>query len=346
MKAPPPDRCFRAVRRLSLPAGHPPTLTVVIDTEEEFGWSAPFDAAATATENILHQPLAQAVFDRRGVVPAYVIDYPVASSEAARAVLRPFAAVGRCEIGAHLHPWVNPPAGAPVDAFHSYPGNLPPAIEREKLARLTDCITEGFGQRPTIYKAGRYGIGPTTDAILATLGYRIDASVVPYSDFSEEAGPDFTALPASPFVTAAGVTALPLSVHFTGSLARFGPLLYPRLTTQWGRRLRLPAIAARIGLIERLRLSPEGHSLADMIRQTRAALTQGERLFMLTYHSSSLLPGGSPYVRSAEDRDRFLAALDEYLTFFLNECGGRAEAVSAVAARLVPGKEIDPTRRC
>ena len=325
---------FRCARELSLPAGEPPILTVVIDTEEEFDWTAPFDAASTATENISHQALAQDVFGRHGVVPTYVIDYPVASSDAARAVLRRFADEGRSEIGAHLHPWVNPPAGAPVDNFHSYPGNLPPALEREKLARLTECIEAGFARRPTIYKAGRYGIGPATDGILAALGYRIDVSVVPHFDFSGQAGPDFTALPAGPFVTAAGVTALPLSVHFTGALARLGPHVYPPLTAPWSRKLRLPAIAARAGLLERLRLSPEGHTLGDMIRQTRAALASGERLFMLTYHSSSLLPGAAPYIRSEAERDRFLAALDGYLTFFLSDCGGRAMAVSATAALL------------
>ncbi len=329
-----PGGVFRRERALSLPAGDPPILTVVIDTEEEFDWAAPFDAASTATENISRQTLAQDVFDRHGVVPTYVIDYPVAASEAARAVLRRFADEGRSEIGAHLHPWVNPPASAPVDNFHSYPGNLPPEIEREKLARLTECIEAGFGRRPTIYKAGRYGIGPATDGILVALGYRIDVSVVPHFDFSGQAGPDFTALPAGPFVTAAGVTALPLSVDFTGALARLGPYIYPPLTARWGRRLRLPAIAARAGLLERLRLSPEGHTLADMIRQTRAALAAGERLFMLTYHSSSLLPGAAPYVRSEKDRELFLAALDGYLKFFLTECGGHAMAVGAVAARL------------
>jgi hypothetical protein len=325
---------FGCARRLHLPAGDPPTLTVVVDTEEEFDWSAPFDAAATATGNIREQALAQAVFDRHGVVPCYVIDYPVAASDAAREILRSFADSGRSEIGAHLHPWVNPPADAPVDRFHSYPGNLPPALEREKLARLTERIEEGFGQPPKIYKAGRYGIGPATDGILTALGYRIDVSVVPHFDFSADAGPDFTSLPAGPFVTKAGVTSLPLSVHFTGCFARLGPRLYPHLTARRARALRLPAIAARAGLMERLRLSPEGHSLADMIRQTRSALAAGERLFMLTYHSSSLLPGATSYVRGEADRDRFLAALDGSLTFFLSECAGRAASVSAAAALL------------
>lgn len=328
---------FTPVRRLSLPDGSPPLLCVVIDTEEEFDWSAPFDASATATTNISHQPLAQAVFDRHGVVPTYVIDYPVAASAEARAVLGGFADAGRAEIGAHLHPWVNPPAGGPVDAYHSYPGNLPPGQERAKLAALTDCITGGFGRRPTVYKAGRYGLGPATDGILAELGYRIDASIVPHTDFSSDGGPDFTDLPNAPFVTKAGVLALPLSVHFAGFFARLGPRFYPRIAAAPCRRLHFPGIAARLRLLERLRLSPEGNPLADLMRHTRAAMAQGERLFMLTYHSSSLLPGATPYVRSGRDRERFLEALDRYLSFFLSACGGRTAPLSAVAASLLAG---------
>ncbi|MGH7117856.1 MAG: hypothetical protein ACREFP_02485 [Acetobacteraceae bacterium] len=328
---------FAVARRLHLPRHLQPVLTIVIDTEEEFDWSKPFDPAATSTENILHQPLAQRVFDRYGAVPTYVADYPVAASTAARDVLVNFATSGRCEIGAHLHPWVNPPGGEPIDARHSYPGNLAPDLEHAKLAALTECIRQGFGQRPIIYKAGRYGVGPATGRALAALGYRIDASVVPHTNFSGAAGPDFTTLPAEPFRTVEGVLALPLSVHFAGCMAAWGPSLYPRLSGRWGRLLHLPGVAARLRLIERLTLSPEGHELDDMKRQTRAALRQGERLFMLTYHSSSLLPGGAPYVRTAAERERFLGVLDRYLSFFLDGCGGRAMRLSDVAAMVLTG---------
>lgn len=328
---------FTLDRRLHLSPRLQPVLTVVIDTEEEFDWSMPFDPAAISTENILHQPLAQAIFDRYGVVPTYVVDYPVVASRAARDVLARFATSGRCEIGAHLHPWVNPPGGEPIDARHSYPGNLAPELERAKLAALTECITQGFGQRPTIYKAGRYGVGPATGSALAALGYQIDASVVPHTNFSAEAGPDFTALPAEPFLTVEGILALPLSVHFAGCLAASGPFLYPLLSGRWGRFLHLPGVAARLGLIERLMLSPEGHGLDDMKRQTRAALRQGERLFMLTYHSSSLLPGGAPYVRTVAERERFLGVLDRYISFFLDACGGRTMRLSDVAAVALGG---------
>ena len=328
------------VRKLLIPpASWPPTLVVVIDTEEEFDWSAPFDPAATAVTNIALQPLAQDIFDRHGVVPTYAVDYPVASTPAGADVLRRFAEEGRCEIGAHLHPWVTPPPEGPVDVWHSYPGNLPAALERRKLTALTDAIIAGFGIRPVVYKAGRYGIGNATPSILRDLNYAVDVSVVPHTDFSTDGGPDFRDAPADPFLIADRLTELPLSVHFAGRLATWGPSLFSHLSSTAGLRMRLPGIFSRLGLLTRYRLTPEGSSLADLINQTRSALAAGTRLFMLTYHSSSLLPGATQYVRSEVDRRAFLAALEGYLRFFLAECGGRTDTVRAVAASLASGPE-------
>jgi hypothetical protein len=329
--APPVQKLLRP------PASWPPTLVVVIDTEEEFDWDAPFNAASNSVTNIGFQPLAQGVFDAHGVVPTYVVDYPVASTPAAVAVLRVFATEGRCEIGAHLHPWVNPPDEGPIDVRHSYPGNLPPAIERRKLTVLTDMITASFGARPTVYKAGRYGIGAATPAILRELDYAVDISVVPHTDFSSDGGPDFRRAPATPFMIVDDLCELPMSVHFVGRLASFGPSIFRRVHHPVAQRLRLPGICGRIGLLERLRLSPEGHTLRDLIRQTRAALAAGTRLFMLTYHSSSLLPGATAYVRTEDERNTFLVTLDEYLRFFLGEIGGRVDTVTQVAAALAAG---------
>jgi hypothetical protein len=323
------------VRKLLTPsASWPPTLIVVIDTEEEFDWSMPFDPAETSVTNIGFQPLAQDIFNDYGLIPTYAVDYPVASTPASIDVLRRFAADGRCEIGAHLHPWVNPPPEGPVDVRHSYPGNLPPAIERRKLIALTDTITASFGTRPTVYKAGRYGIGAATPAILRELKYAVDVSVVPHTDFSADGGPDFRDAPPDPFLIADGLCELPLSVHFVGRLASQGSRVFRRLSGSAARRMRLPGILSRLGLLTRLRLSPEGSGLAEMTQQTRAAFAAGTRLFMLTYHSSSLLPGATQYVRSEADRRAFLATLDGYLRFFLVEFGGRADTVAGVAATL------------
>ena len=132
----------------------PLTILVVIDTEEEFDWNGPFDPKNIDVENILEQHRAQAVFSKYGVVPTYVIDYPVANDPAAVAVLDGFAKAGTCQIGAHLHPWVTPPDSDYSDTRHSYPGNLPKALERQKIEALTAKITSAFGQSPVVYRPG------------------------------------------------------------------------------------------------------------------------------------------------------------------------------------------------
>jgi hypothetical protein len=319
---------------IELPRDMPPTITVVVDTEEEFDWSGPFDPANTNVENIAEQHLAQTILSAHGVRPTYVVTYPVATSCAAAATLLGFADAGKCQIGAHLHPWVTPPNQARVDSQNSYAGNLPPEQERAKLTALTDAIATAFGARPTIYKAGRYGLGPATPRTLAALGYEIDVSLVPYSDFSADGGPDFSQIQDNPVHLGQHVLGLPLSVGFSGRLAPWGDRLYPAISSATARALHLPGIAARLGLLERLRLTPEGHSYTDMLRQVRAALRAGVRSFMLTYHSSSLLPGATPYVRDTAGRTEFLRTLDRFLASFTGELGGRPGTVAELAARL------------
>ena len=106
--------------------------------------------------------------------------------------LKAFQDDGRAVIVAHLHPWVSPPHREKVSRQHSFPGNLEPALESEKLAILTQSIETNFGRRPTIYKAGRYGFGENTATILRAQHYEIDISPSPPFDFSAEGGPDFS----------------------------------------------------------------------------------------------------------------------------------------------------------
>src|SRR5687767_57717 len=119
-----------------------PELLIVVDTEEEFDWSKPFSRAATATRSIPAQARAHEIYDRLGIVPTYAIDYPVATDPAAIAFLGGLKAAGKAEIGAHLHPWVTPPYVEEVSARHSYQCNLPPELERAKIAAITDAIGE------------------------------------------------------------------------------------------------------------------------------------------------------------------------------------------------------------
>ncbi len=308
--------------------GDAPRLLIVIDTEEEFDWSRPLSRDNTAVTAIAGQARAQEVFARHGVVPTYVIDWPVATTDAAIAALKPFLDDGACVIGTHLHPWVNPPHEEPVSPVNSYPGNLAPRLEHAKLARLTAAIAANFGRPPVIYKAGRYGVGPSTPAALAALGYRIDVSVVPYTAFTADGGPDFSDLSDTPYWIDPGegqppLLEIPLSTGFAGRFAAAGPQVYPRLFEPAALRLHAPGVMARLRLLERIRLSPEGAEFAALRRLTRAMLAAGTRVFSLTYHSPSLVPGHTPYVRTGAEVQSFLSTIDRYLRWFLGDLGGR-----------------------
>lgn len=323
---------FTAVRRAVLPPG-PPLLQVVVDTEEEFDWAAPFNRASTATTAIAAQGLAQAIFAPYRLHPTYVVDYPVATTPSAIAVLKEFSDAGLCQIGAHLHPWVTPPHDEAVNDVNSYAGNLPPPLERAKLVQLTKAISENFGAAPIMFKAGRYGLGPQTATALAELGYKIDLSALVHTDLRPH-GPDYRDTPDRPFWFDDGLFEVPMTRGFSGVLARFGAPAYHAANSAAGRQARLPGIFSRMGLLERATLTPEGVDFATQRRLVLAMLAQGHRVFTLSYHSPSLAVGHTPYVRSERDLAAFLDQLKRVMALFFDELGAQPitpEAVMALA---------------
>jgi hypothetical protein len=313
------------IRLVEFPPDMPPQLLAVIDTEEEFDWRQPqpFSRHNRSVRSIQCQHLAQEIFDRFGIKPTYVMDYPVVDDDDAVAVIKAFYDSGRCEIGAHLQPWVNPPYEEETTIANSYPGNLPFALEYRKLAALSQRIHGRFGVSPVVYKAGRYGIGPSTVKILRSLGFRIDASLVPHTNFGRDGGPDFRGLPDRPFRFGDDLDLLevPLTRGFAGLLKQWGPLLYPLMANRRAETLRIPALFARFGLLERITLTPEGVSYDELCRLTRTLLKRGQKVFCLTYHSSSLLPGSTPYVENEAQRANFLATIERYFeTFIASRC--------------------------
>jgi len=315
-----------------------PELLIVVDTEEEFDWSAPFSREARATTSIPAQARAHEIYDRFGVVPTYVIDHPVATDPAAVAFLKGLRDAGKAEIGAHLHPWVTPPHVEEVTTRNSYQCNLPPALERAKIETLTEAIEAAFGERPKAFKAGRYGFGPNTRQVLADLGYEVDCSLVPHTDFSGDGGPDFRGLPDRPhwLDEGRGLLEVPLTVGYIGALPTLGEKVAWLFDSPKAARLRVPGLLARTGLVARSRLSPEGTPAAEQCRLIEALAARGHRLFSLTYHSPSLAPGHTPYVKDEADLADFLDRIERVLAFFHDRMGGRFTTLGEVRARFPP----------
>ena len=223
-------------------------MTVIVDTEEEFDWGAPFDRQNRSVDNIAHQYLAQEIFRKHNIIPTYCIDYPVVENDTAVEILRAWADQGSCIIGTHLHPWVTPPNDEDVNRVNSYAGNLTYELEKKKLTLLTDYIEQRLGHRPVIFKAGRYGVGPNTGRILKELGYKVDCSVVADTNFSEDHGPNFIGLPTQPYwfdVDDEKILELPNIRGYDGLLARWGSFLYPKIAGATGLRSVMAGILAK-----------------------------------------------------------------------------------------------------
>lgn len=295
-----------------------PVLCVVIDTEEEFDWHGPLSRRSVGTCSLRGLARAQAVFRRHRVRPAYLVDHPVASDPRAPEMFGPWLEAGECVLGAQLHAWVTPPFEEVVCPENSFSCNLDEDLERRKLAILTERIRAAFGIAPRIYKAGRYGVDLGRAAMLAGLGYRVDTSVVPFRSFAGSGGgPDFLGYPDRPFWAGPeehGLFCLPVTQGLVGPLRRVvrrGLVrgIYGRVSSN----LHLPGALARLGLLERIMLTPEGTSLEELLRLVETRIRDGHRVFALSMHSTSFWPGAAPYVRDEEDLRDFLDRIDRFL---------------------------------
>jgi hypothetical protein len=332
-------------RYVPVAAEAPPTLFVVVDTEEEFDWGAPFSRASTSCRAMRSVHRVQEVLDRYRVRPTYVIDYPVATGPDGYEPLLDIQRDGRCAVGAHLHPWVNPPADEPISGANSFACNLVPALEREKIERLRDAIGERFGA-PRVYKAGRYGLGHASIVSLRALGFDIDVSINPHWDYGVYGGPSFAAFDARPFWFGGGAPLLevPCTTAYAGWAGGLAPSLHRAALTPSLERLRAVGILNRLGAASRIMLSPEGSTLDEMVRVTDTLLARGVRTLSMTFHSPSAAVGYTPYVRTERELEAFLGRIDGYLQHFFGRHQGTTATVEEFRDRLEPDGQSAPSR--
>ncbi|WP_209347295.1 polysaccharide deacetylase family protein [Pontixanthobacter sp. CEM42] len=274
---------------------------LTVDTEEEFDWNSPFSASKHGLDHVPRLRKFQEFCEGIGVSPVYLIDWPIATSKEAMDILREPLAQGKAEVGIQLHPWVNPPFDEEVNAHNSYAGNLPPDLEEKKFLNLRDTIEKNFGVAPQIYRAGRYGLGSSTSRIMKDAGVAIDSSVRANFDYTPGGGPDYSKHPLEPYWVddEKQLLELPLTTVYWGMLRKQGRALYPALA----RIPRMLGIASKIGMLERISLTPEGVTADEALRGIDMAIDDQLPLLVLSFHSPSLAPGYTPYVHTEDDLD-------------------------------------------
>lgn len=325
LNQPPPagsgDAGQQAIR---VPTSQQPVLSIIVDCEEGFDWSRPVQGTPYDLDSI--SQLFRIVERTRalGAKPTLLTTYPVMNDDGAWRAIAPLLESGDISFGAHLHPWVTPPFGEAATMANSYQGNLPPAIEAGKVETMVELVRRRTGTAPTLFKAGRSGFGALTAKILVEHGFQVDHSYMPGFSYAAQGGPSFSAVSSDPFFfqAGAGLLEVPDTGGFVGLARSLGPGLFPHINTPALRGLKLTAALARGGLMNRIPLTPEGVSQTEARRLTRQMHADGLRIFQLSFHSTSLVPGGTSYVPDAAAVTGLLNWLESYIIFFTGTLGG------------------------
>ena len=303
-------------------------LVLTVDSEADNQWD---HGIPLTTRNVAFWPPFMELCVRHGVRPTYLVTSEIVEDGSASHMLARWSGEGLAEVGAHLHPWTTPPFDdAPGlsrnDAAHAFPSDLPEALLRAKLTTLSEQITACVGTRPTSFRAGRFGMNTTCAKTLAELGYVVDSSATPLVSWQETpglpggtGGPDFQTHPVTPFLVAGsgdpGLVELPVTIMQMSPRAQSRP------------RLRRLYASRPIRLVRRLqrreRMLPDplwmrpypGVGCRDLERLWHAADRQGLKTVVMMFHSSELMPGGSPYRPTRRSVAALLVLLDEFFTF-------------------------------
>lgn len=315
-----------------------PICAVAIDAEEDFDWLQPVEGTRYSTSCMRNLGDLQEILGTYGVVPTYLLTYPIIEDSDTVLILRRLLETGRCMLGIQLHAWVTPPFEGRPGIRTSFSGNLDADLEERKIIALKQIFTERFGFAPSFFRAGRYGLGAQTATLLEKHGFDIDLSLAPRTTLEAEGGPDFTGYDYAPFWFGArrDLLEIPLCRSIVGWGGRPAQEMYRALSRPPLVALKLSSVLSRLRCAERITLSPEGNDVRAMRRLVRQLFARGQRIFTLSFHSSSLGIGLNPYVRSRADLHGFYDRLSAALTYLADDMCFRFASVPEMRNFLLP----------
>lgn len=298
-------------------------LFVTIDTEEDT-WGD-YTTTHNPVENIARLPILQDIFDRYGAVPTYLINWPVVTNKNARHILTEIIDRGRCEIGTHCHPWNTPPFEERINEHNSQICNLSYELIMKKIETLHKAIVKYFKVTPVCFRAGRWGFGSGVARSIHKLGYRVDTSITPFVDWTNDWGHDFSE--ASTFVyrfdpddilrekEGGRLLEVPPTIGFYQKNFKLCNSVRKWILKRSHLRCHILGILDRLRILNFRWLSPEFSSGSDMIRLSKTFIRSGHDFLNLTFHSTSLLPGKSSFVHNQEQLENFFYDVEMFLEF-------------------------------
>jgi len=308
----------------------PTPFVVTVDTEEEWDWASGYPTGPTRVTNIARLPAFQDACDKHGAAVTYFVNHAVLADDASAQIISHLAARPRVEIGMHVHPWNTPPlqAAERVPVRDSFIHNLPPELALAKLNTVYDAFASR-GLKPITFRGGRYSTSALVQQWLRERGFVADASILPYTSWTDDGAPDYRGRAPEP-VWKDGLWEVPLSLGFTR-----GPFgFWKRALAAAGVVPKLVGALAKFGIAERAWLNFENPLGARMPALIRALLKRNVPYLCFTLHSSSLLPGGSPYAPTEAAVSALFARLNDVLARCAADADLEPATVAEIASRL------------
>jgi hypothetical protein len=262
------------------------------------------------------------LFRSYGAKPTYLL-----SPELLRepACVERLAVLDGCELGTHLHGELAEPGAFEPDVTEAVQRDYSPEVERAKLSWLTESFRTAFGRAPRSFRAGRFGIGPSTVPILEELGYAVESSVTPHVDWSSVSpGLSFAGAPGQPYHPDRRDPARPGD----------SPLLEVPVTV---RRHALGGVPVLGKHLEHRWLRPTRNSGAELVAIARDAIDEAYRtrpavpvILNAMFHNVEVVAGTSPYAATEAQAARIVDHLAALLEF------ARRERIAVVGLGDVP----------
>lgn len=299
-------------------------LAFTVDVEEEGLFSGQYSSGGN-TKNVDRLSRLEFITTAHGVPLTLFTSHAVVQNHRSMAhVMRLRDTLG-AEIGAHLHHWSTPPL-APAEHAPPLPcDRLGSGILRQKLETLTSGIRKAAGRAPASFRMGRWDACPGILNMLPEFDYLVDSSMVPmrhappsHSSYSAGHGPFVLQTPSGP-LTEVPLTVLPA----IAGLDRFIHSTARALPPAWSNRLLTSSRKwAACGP------QPVWFPLPSMKLSARLLARSKEAVMVMFLHSSELMPGGHPAIRTEMDANALIDKIDTFLTWLGRSCDLQGATVS------------------
>lgn len=289
-----------------------PRLSVIVslDVEEEGLFSGSYRSTGCGVENIALLRKLAPLTHELGYPLTLFCAHTVFTNAVACNHLAYMRDQCQAEIALHLHHWSTPPIESGTVEGKPMPSDLMSKdLLLEKLQNLM-CAGANFQGAPlTSFRMGRWDFKKQLRPILSELGITVDSSVCPLRAYPK--GPDFFLAPADPYWadTQKPLLVLPITqIPVIPALAKLWYALCRRRQNILDTHHFWNVASA----------NPVWHNANVMRFAARTHSRRGGRVLSLFWHSSEMLPGGSPNVPDTNAANKLLQKIYDFLSW-LNE---------------------------